>query len=178
MFGNRQSARPVDVSERRGTVDRDHWQSSEAQAHVVELFTSEGCSSCPPADQLLVLADHDALFRTVIPVAWHVDYWDYLGWVDPFASAAHTARQRQYAREWNSKSVYTPCFCVDGQPTRHFSKALKSLGPGSSVGVLEARDSGDGSFRVTFHAQGKLPPALCSYAQRLLPVGLFYLASK
>ncbi|MCR9114843.1 MAG: DUF1223 domain-containing protein [Rhodobacteraceae bacterium] len=78
---------------------------------VVELFTSQGCSSCPPADKFLhKLADRD----DVIALAMHVDYWDYIGWKDSFASPAFTARQRAYARENNRRMIYTPQMIVNG----------------------------------------------------------------
>ena len=79
---------------------------------VVELFTSQGCSSCPPADELLhKLVERD----NVIALALHVDYWDYIGWKDAFADSAHTNRQRQYAIEANRRSVYTPQMIINGQ---------------------------------------------------------------
>lgn len=79
---------------------------------VVELYTSQGCSSCPPADQLLVdLAQQDY----VIALALHVDYWDYLGWADGFADPQFSARQRRYARAWNERSVYTPQMVIQGK---------------------------------------------------------------
>lgn len=78
---------------------------------VVELFTSQGCSSCPPADRLLAnLATHD----DIIALALHVDYWDYLGWTDDFAKPEYSNRQRRYARTWNERSVYTPQMVVQG----------------------------------------------------------------
>lgn len=78
---------------------------------VVELFTSQGCSSCPPADRLLAnLAGHD----DIIALALHVDYWDYLGWVDSFADPQFSNRQRRYARTWGERSVYTPQMVVHG----------------------------------------------------------------
>lgn len=78
---------------------------------VVELFTSQGCSSCPPADALLAgLAARD----DVIALALHVDYWDYLGWVDTFGSPAHTMRQRAYAKVARERSLYTPQVVVQG----------------------------------------------------------------
>ncbi len=78
---------------------------------VVELYTSQGCSSCPPADRLLSeLATHDY----IIALALHVDYWDYLGWADIFASPAFSNRQRLYARQWGERSVYTPQIVVQG----------------------------------------------------------------
>ncbi len=78
---------------------------------VVELYTSQGCSSCPPADRVLEqLINKD----DVIALALHVDYWDYLGWRDEFADPAYSARQRRYARVWNERSVYTPQIVVQG----------------------------------------------------------------
>lgn len=78
---------------------------------VLELFTSQGCSSCPPADALLgELAKQDG----VVALALHVDYWDYLGWKDSFGSPAHTSRQRAYAKAAHSRSIFTPEMVVQG----------------------------------------------------------------
>jgi hypothetical protein len=78
---------------------------------VVELFTSQGCSACPPADELLAqLATRD----DVIALALHVDYWDYIGWVDTFAENAFTLRQHGYAAAANSRVVYTPQMVIGG----------------------------------------------------------------
>ena len=92
-----------------------HFSSSVEQTQLIELYTSEGCSSCPPADRWLSrYKDHPSLWRHVIPVAFHVDYWDYIGWTDRFASAAFSHRQRQHKRQRNIRDVYTPGFVVDG----------------------------------------------------------------
>ncbi len=84
-----------------------------ARPTVVELFTSQGCSSCPPADALLTRlqqADPD-----VLPLDLHVTYWDRLGWKDPFSFADVTARQRRYSARFGQDSVYTPQLVVDGR---------------------------------------------------------------
>jgi hypothetical protein len=82
---------------------------------VVELFTSQGCSSCPPADELLGrIARDPALRGRVIPLAFHVDYWNHLGWRDPFSSHEWSLRQYDYARRFDISGPYTPQAVVDG----------------------------------------------------------------
>lgn len=78
---------------------------------VVELFTSQGCSSCPPADRFLYELSHR---EDLIVMSLHVDYWDYLGWRDVFASPAFTARQRGYARAAGVSTIYTPQVVIQG----------------------------------------------------------------
>jgi len=78
---------------------------------VVELFTSEGCSSCPPADRLL---GQLATRPDVLALSIHVDYWDYIGWKDPFAKPAYSDRQRDYAAQFSLRYVYTPQMVIDG----------------------------------------------------------------
>jgi hypothetical protein len=95
--------------------------NSGAKAALVELYTSEGCSSCPPAEAWLsTLAHDDRLWKTIFPVAFHVDYWDGLGWPDRFARAAYTQRQQEYAARLHQDSVYTPEFVADGAEYRGF----------------------------------------------------------
>ncbi len=79
---------------------------------VVELFTSQGCSSCPPADELIGQLARER--RDVLPLALHVDYWDYIGWSDSFARPEHTARQKGYAHAAGLRSLYTPQMVVGG----------------------------------------------------------------
>lgn len=80
---------------------------------VLELFTSQGCSSCPPADHLLgeLVEDND----DVLALSFHVDYWDYIGWTDTFADPDHGLRQKTYARNFHERMVYTPQMVVQGQ---------------------------------------------------------------
>ena len=82
------------------------------QPVVVELFTSQGCSSCPPADHYIGKLRE---LPNVIALALHVDYWDYIGWKDPFASPEYTARQRGYSQTMRNRFIYTPQMVIDGQ---------------------------------------------------------------
>lgn len=86
---------------------------SYAPVAVLELFTSEGCSSCPSADKLL--PQLALLDSNIIPLSFHVDYWNRLGWTDPFSSSEYSERQRSYARQLNLESVYTPQLVVNGE---------------------------------------------------------------
>jgi hypothetical protein len=87
--------------------------AAPAPIAVVELFTSEGCSSCPPADEVLSEL-HQRRTPGVFLVAFHVDYWDYLGWTDRFATSAATRRQRQYGEDKSLHSIYTPHMFING----------------------------------------------------------------
>ena len=92
------------------------FESSPQRTHLLELFTSEGCSSCPPAEAWLSkLKAEPRLWKNFVPLAFHVDYWDRLGWRDPFAAKEWTVRQYQYSAHWKSESVYTPGFVLDGR---------------------------------------------------------------
>jgi hypothetical protein len=96
-------------------------QSEETSATLVELFTSEGCSSCPPADAWLgKLKSSPDLWQRIVPVAFHVDYWNYLGWADRFSTAANSSRQRRYAATWGTESVYTPGLVLNGREWRNW----------------------------------------------------------
>jgi hypothetical protein len=97
--------------------------ASTGQTNVlVELFTSEGCNSCPPADRWLsALGKGPAVPARVVPIAWHVDYWDYIGWKDRFAQAAFSERQHKLAQLRRERVVYTPQILVQGRDFRRWS---------------------------------------------------------
>jgi len=92
------------------------YQSPREQVTLIELYTSEGCSSCPPADDWLSqLKSSPQLWDKIVPVAFHVDYWNWLGWKDRFSDDRFGQRQRNYQRYGLARSVYTPGFFVQGQ---------------------------------------------------------------
>jgi hypothetical protein len=91
------------------------FDSTTHRVNLLELYTSEGCSSCPPAEAWFSkLKENPGLWKDFVPIAFHVDYWDGLGWPDRFASQAFTARQRDFASSWGSGTVYTPGFVLNG----------------------------------------------------------------
>ena len=99
-------------------------QAQQDQPVVVELFTSQGCSSCPAADEMLAeLAERE----DIIALALHVDYWDYIGWKDPFGDPDHAERQRGYAAVGGRRSVYTPELIVQGQTDIVGAKPMKLM---------------------------------------------------
>ena len=147
-----------------GDVHAEEHAADPSGVAVVELFTSEGCSSCPPADALLgrIVTDADKNGQAIYPIAWHVDYWDRLGWRDPFSSAAATARQNLYATAFHADEVYTPEMIVNGQSgfvgsdqdmaTQAIAKALAA--PAAAHVMLEAHNSADHAIDVTFTVAG------------------------
>ena len=127
------------------------WQSPAGRrASLVELYTSEGCSSCPPAEAWLShLTASPRLWTDFVPVSFHVDYWDNLGWKDRFAAPAWTTRQRAYAGRWGSSTVYTPGFVRDGQEWQHSSDAPEA---GKGGGLLTATVKDNKAVTVTYPA--------------------------
>jgi hypothetical protein len=102
--------------------------SSERQTAVVELYTSEGCSSCPRADRWLSqLVTNPRSELDVVALAFHVDYWDYLGWKDRFSSADYTRRQRMLGSNNQQRTIYTPEFFVNGMEARGANNVLDKI---------------------------------------------------
>jgi hypothetical protein len=112
--------------------------SGPAQVPLVELYTSEGCSSCPPAEAWMNrLQSEPGLWRDFVPVSFHVNYWDRLGWPDRFASRAFTERQYAYAKDWRAGTVYTPGFVLNGRDWRDRARTLPALGKETGTLTVE-----------------------------------------
>ena len=143
------------------TAETLHLESPGPRVSLLELYTSEGCSSCPPADRWISkLRDDPRLWREVVPVAFHVDYWDYIGWHDRFASPVYSNRQRDYARSRHVSTVYTPGFVLAGKEWRSwFILPVLRLNNGVDAGRLSLSvEEGRGSmvFAPTDPVSGEL----------------------
>ncbi|MGJ8547214.1 MAG: DUF1223 domain-containing protein [Sulfitobacter sp.] len=142
---------------------------------VVELFTSQGCMSCPPVDAIFgQLAGR----KDVIAIALHVDYWDYIGWKDTFGVPAHADRQRAYAAQAGRRTIFTPQIIVQGQSdivgaaqaTQELQETIASYGEMPSPVQISAARSGAQVVIKAQAAQGQALPAKMSvYMLRLIP---------
>lgn len=129
------------------------FESKPARTHLIELFTSEGCSSCPPAETWLGKLQSDPrLWIDFVPIAFHVTYWDNAAWRDPFASKEWTSRQYAYSALWKSSSVYTPAFVLDG---REWLKREIQITAGEPSGVLKIVVTNGEKAAVTFSPAAK-----------------------
>jgi hypothetical protein len=126
-------------------------RSGPQRVSLLELYTSEGCSSCPPAESWLGgLKTDGRLWKEIVPVAFHVDYWDDLGWKDRFAKQEYTSRQRAYSIAWGTSSVYTPGFVLDGQEWKGWFNGSALPGPADRpAGKLEVK-IGSRVVKITF----------------------------
>lgn len=129
---------------------------------IVELYTSQGCSSCPPADALLAELANEP---NVLPLAFHVDYWDFIGWRDTFAKPGNALRQRAYAMAAGKSTVFTPHFVVSGRhhiagaQAMKLSKAIQQAAPESGSVALAMTDHG-----VTVRAAAPAATEITIYA--------------
>jgi hypothetical protein len=133
---------------------------------VVELFTSQGCSSCPPADALL---GELARRSDVLALGFHISYWDGLGWKDPFSSQSSTDRQRAYARQFGSGQVYTPQMVVDGRREMvgsDRSTVLAALGDARPQAVAPVAFGGDRRSVTVGAGPGSGTVLLVRFAQK------------
>ena len=119
-------------------AEPQRFASGPTQVALVELYTSEGCSSCPPAERWIAGRKNDAgLWRDYVPVAFHVDYWNRLGWPDRFSTRDFTQRQYALAAAWGGDSVYTPCFVRDGAEWRDGTRDLRaSTTPAGELAIV------------------------------------------
>ena len=149
-----------------------HFESGPSRVPLVELYTSEGCSSCPPADRWLsTLVDDPGLFETFVPVGFHVDYWNYIGWEDRFARRAFSDRQRRYIRQGAARAVYTPGFFVAGEEWLGWRRGNPVSKPRESAGMLAVRVMDD-TVRVRFMPRGGEENARLEFNLVLLGMGL------
>ena len=127
------------------------FQSSERQTALVELYTSEGCSSCPPAESWLSgLKNAPGLWSDFVPVAFHVEYWDNLGWRDKWSSKQYSDRQRSYAGMWGSDAVYTPEFVLNGSEWRWFRLRGAPSPSRTKAGILTVTSEGTNHWQASF----------------------------
>ena len=148
--------------------------SGERTVTLIELYTSQGCSSCPPAERWLgELRHHPRLWQDYVPLAFHVDYWDYIGWKDKLATPAYTSRQMNYHREGALRTVYTPAFVVNGREWRSWFRLRSPSAPtddSPATGRLTASLSGD-ALTARFQSQQPVTQPL-TLNVALLGVGL------
>jgi hypothetical protein len=128
------------------------FQSAQERTALLELYTSEGCSSCPPAEAWLSGLQHSPkLWKDFAPVAFHVDYWNSLGWKDVFSDAAFSERQRDYAQLWRSENIYTPEFILNGREWHNWlaGKNGPSSG-GEPAGILTVTSTDTNRWQASF----------------------------
>ena len=122
---------------------------------LAELFTSEGCSSCPPADDVLAALDRDLAPHGLITLSFHVDYWNDLGWPDPYSSPLFTARQRTYATAFGERGVYTPQLVIAGREAFVGSDAQRAR-----AAIHAQLDSAKPSVALHLEAKRESPTSL------------------
>lgn len=129
--------------------------SGPERVDLIELYSSEGCSSCPPADSWMnSLRRNKRLWKEFVPVVFHVDFWDYLDWKDRYAKPPFTHRQREYDKAWNSPGMVTPAFVLNGRnwkagPFRRIPRPGKEV-----VGTLWVEYRSGDDFEVVFEPAG------------------------
>ena len=144
-----------------------NYQSGEQKNQLIELYTSQGCSSCPPAEYLLTtLVQSKQLFKRYFPIALHVDYWNYLGWSDTYSNAHSNRHQQQHFEQSNTSNIYTPQFVVDGNEWRGFFRGapLPALSQ-QATGLLKLQvDDTLGAASMHFSRSNSKIPSDCHFA--------------
>ena len=131
-------------------------RSGPSKVSLLEVYSSDGCSSCPPAEEWVSRqTQNSGLWKDLVPVVFHVDYWNYLGWKDEFSEGKFSERQKNYAASWGNDNVYTPGFILDGKEWRDWSGSDTVKPPMKEPGVLVIENSGDDLFKITFKPMTK-----------------------
>lgn len=122
------------------TIHAKEFISDVRATDTLELYTSEGCSSCPPADRWYTgLKQNEGVFKQFIPMAFHVDYWNYIGWEDRFSTRAYTQRQTNHVRAGNTTQNYTPQVVLNGEEWRGHLRGVRDWeATNQKAGVLKA----------------------------------------
>jgi hypothetical protein len=133
------------------------WQSGPKKIPLIELYSSEGCSSCPPAEKWLAgLINNSDHFVKFTPINFHVDYWNKLGWIDRFSKSQFTERQKKYAASWGTGRIYTPAFVVDGVDRGAIGKSdFLNLKLSNEPGNLSVKKKGVKTFEISFDKSDK-----------------------
>jgi hypothetical protein len=126
-----------------------HLKSGKDQINLIELYSSEGCSSCPPADAYVSKLTNDPkLWKAFIPIAFQVDYWNDIGWKDVFSSKKMTERQVSHSRQWSQPSVYTPGFITNGAEWRNWRNQKPSDFANKKTFEIELNETQDLNFNL------------------------------
>jgi hypothetical protein len=138
-------------------ADKLSFSSGPRQVTMLELYTSQGCSSCPPAERWLnKYVDDEDLWTRIVPLAFHVDYWDYIGWKDTYATPEYGERQREYARRGKAHTVYTPGLFANGEEWRGWTLRRSPRASRSEPGDLSATIE-DGYLTAEFDSLKREP---------------------
>lgn len=128
--------------------------SGKTRVQLVELYSSESCSSCPPADQWVAkFKQRPGLWKSFVPLVFHVDYWNNLGWKDELSSPRMSKRQRDVAQTWSEPSVYTPAVIVDGHEFRRWSSQPLPEDHARAPFTLKVYEETAGEFSVEVEGQ-------------------------
>ena len=132
-------------------------RSGPLRISLIEVYSSEGCGSCPPAEEWVSkLSGSPGLWKNFVPVVFHVDTWDYLGWKDVYSEKRFTVRQKSYAEFWKNGNIYTPSFVLNGREWRDWYKhGAAEFYQREKVGDLFIERMQDDRFKVSFAPQGK-----------------------
>lgn len=128
------------------------FESKQEKVNLIELYTSQGCSSCPSADRWLSdLKNNDKLFKEFIPMSFHVTYWDFIGWKDVFAKKQNDSRQRYYSSKvWKKNSVYTPQFIINAKEYRRWFKNKNFPSFKKEYGGLLKANLNDNNLEISY----------------------------